>query len=441
MKSNIRKLFIVVALMGLVLSACAKTETGTLTASGNLSASDATIAPELSGKVASIAVEEGQTVTAGQTLFQLDDAYYRGQRDQAEAAVQSAEAALEAARRQSASAQAQYELALQGARAQDRQARTNAWNVEAPDDFRPAWYFQKDELIQAAEKQVSEAESALANAKADLEAEQKKASTQDFVAAEVRLAKAQTAYQNAQLTLAQAQASGSSDLETAAQEKLDAADAELNAARLDYQQMLSTSAADSIIKSRARLAVAQSALDNARDALMALQTGDESPQVLAAKAAADAAASAVSQAEAGVEQARQALKLAELQLERTTVIAPMDGVILSRNLEVGEMAAAGGTVMSLARLDTLELIVYLPEDQYGRVKIGDTVPLSVDSFPGQIFTGQIIHIADEAEFTPRNVQTEQGRKSSVYAVKIKVENPDLRLKPGMPADAEFNLHS
>ncbi|TLN23764.1 HlyD family efflux transporter periplasmic adaptor subunit [bacterium] len=440
MKSKFLKFLTLAALMGLILSACTPAATSTLSASGNLSASDVSIAPELSGKVASIAVEEGQTVTNGETLFKLDDAYYRAQRDQADAAVQSAEAAVAAAQKQAASAQAQYELALQGARAQERQTRTSAWGAQTLDDFRPGWYFQKEELIQAAEKQITEAESALSTAQTDLQAEQKKASTEDFVAAEVRLAQAQTAYETAQMTLTQAQAAGQNELETAAQDKLDAAEAEFTAARLDYEHMLSTAAADSIIQSRARVAVAQSALDNARDTLTALQTGDQNPQVLAARAAADAAASSVSQAEAGLEQARQALKLAELQLERTTVTAPMDGVILTRNLEVGEMAAAGGAVMRMARLDTLELSVYIPEDLYGRVKIDDTVPLSVDSYPGQIFTGKIIHIADEAEFTPRNVQTEQGRTSSVYAVKIKVENPDLKLKPGMPADVEFNLH-
>lgn len=440
MRSNLSKLFIVAALMGLVLSACVSNETGRLSTSGNLSASDAAIAPELSGKVASIAVDEGQNVTTGQTLFQLDDAYYRGQRDQAAAAVKSAEAAVEAAREQAASAQAQYELALQSARMGNRPARISVWKMAAPEDFRPAWYFQKDELIQAAEKQVADAESALVSAKADLEAEQEKASTQDFVAAEVRLVQAQTAFQNAELTLAQAKEAGSIALESAAQEKVDAADTELKAARLNYQQQLSSSAADSIIKSRSRLAVAQSALDNARDTLMELQTGDESPQVTAAKTAADAAASAVEQAKAGLEQARQALNLAELQLERTIVAAPMDGVILTRNLEVGEMVAAGGPVMRMARLDVLDLIVYLPEDLYGRVKIGDHVLISVDSFAEQVFRGAVIHIADEAEFTPRNVQTERGRKSSVYAVKIRVDNPDLKLKPGMPADADFTLH-
>lgn len=440
MKAKFLKLGVAAILMGMILSACGASNTSTLSASGNLSARDTSIAPELSGKVASIAIEEGQTVKAGQTLFQLDDAYYRDQRDQANAAVQSAEAALQAAQKQAESALAQYELTLQSARAQDQQFRAAAWDKDNPDDFRPAWYFHKDEQIQAAKKQVSDAENALISARADLEAEQKKTSTQDFVAAEVRLAHAQTAYQAANLTLEQARAANDANLQTAAQEKLDAANAELTSARLSYQQILTTSAGEAVIKNRARLAVAQSALDNARDLLMTLQTGDQSPQVLAAKAAADAAASAVAQAEAGVEQARQALKLAELQLERVTVTAPVDGVVLSRNLEVGELVAAGSTVVRLAPLDVLELLVYLPEDLYGRVKINDSVSLRVDSYPDQTFSGRIISIADEAEFTPRNVQTEQGRKSSVYAVQIRVENPDLKLKPGMPADVSFNLH-
>lgn len=440
MKSKLSKIIIVAALLGLALSACTTPEASTLAASGNLSANDAAIAPELSGKVVSIAVEEGQSVAAGQDLFQLDDSFYRVQRDQAAAAVESAESGLDAARKQAASAQAQYELTLQAARAQDIQNRATAWNAATPDGFRPAWYFQKDETIQAAGQQVTDAESALAAAQADLKAEQEKASSQDFMAAEKRLAQAQSAYEIAQKTLDLAKVSGSADLEEAAQEKMDEADAELNAARLKYEQMLSTSAAEAITKSRARLAVAQSTLDTARDALMMLQTGGDNLQVRAAQAAAEAAASQVGQAEAGLKQAQEALNLAELQLQRTTVTAPMDGVILSRSLEVGEMVAAGGTVMRMANLETLNLVVYIAEDLYGRVNLGDSVTLSVDSYPGQVFSGKIIHIADEAEFTARNVQTEQGRKSSVYAVKIQVDNPDQKLKPGMPADAGFNLH-
>ena len=73
------------------------------------------------------------------------------------------------------------------------------------------------------------------------------------------------------------------------------------------------------------------------------------------------------------------------------------------------------------------------------VRLGQEVSIAVDSYPDQVFKGQVMDIADEAEFTPRNVQTVEGRKSTVYAVKISVPNADQSLKPGMPADVDFNL--
>jgi multidrug resistance efflux pump len=112
--------------------------------------------------------------------------------------------------------------------------------------------------------------------------------------------------------------------------------------------------------------------------------------------------------------------------------------VLTRGIEVGDMAVAGGAVMRVGQLDTLDLVVYFPEDEYGAVNIGDSVYITVDSFPAKTFEGIILRISDEAEFTPKNVQTESGRKSTVYAVKIQVRNPDHKLKPGMPADVEFS---
>jgi multidrug resistance efflux pump len=90
-------------------------------------------------------------------------------------------------------------------------------------------------------------------------------------------------------------------------------------------------------------------------------------------------------------------------------------------------------------LDELNLTVYVPEDQYGQIRIGQEVSISVDSYSDRVFTGEVMKIADEAEFTPRNVQTVEGRKSTVYAVKINLPNAEETLKPGMPADVDFNL--
>lgn len=440
MKQKTLKLVSLTAVLVFLLSACSAAKTDKFSASGTFSAIDTSIVSEISGKVTKVNVNEGDTVKTGDTLFTLDAEVGQAQYDQAAASVKAAEAAVEASRQQAESAAAQYQLALQGAMMQDLPARNSQWNAPVPDNYQETWYFNKNELIDAARSQVTSAEAALANTKTDLENEQKKASSKDFIAAEGRLALAQGSLSVAETTLKQAQSANNTNLEDAAVELRDTAQAEFDSALSDYQRMLTTSAADSIIQARSRVAIAQATLDNARDALLALQTGDQSLQVVAAQKAADAAASAVKQAEAGLEQAKQAQNLAQLQLDRTTVKSPVDGVVLTRNIEVGDLAIAGGTVMRVAQLDSLDLVVYLPEDQYGFVNIGDSVFITVDTFANETFEGKILRISDEAEFTPKNVQTESGRKSTVYAVKIQVLNPDHRLKPGMPADAEFTIH-
>ncbi len=439
MKHNLLKVVSLVVMLSFLLSACATAETGKITASGSFSAVDTSITPELSGKVTEVSVLEGESVTAGQTLFKIDAEVSQAQYDQAAAAVSAAEAAVQASRGQAASAEAQYQLAMQGAIMQDIPNRQISRTNSLPEGFQESWYFNETELIEAAQIQVESAEKALTSARTELENEQKKVSSKDFIEAEKRLALAQVTLMVAETTLTQVQSTGDTDLEDAAIESRNAAQAEFDSALSDYQRMLTTSAADSIILARSRVAVAQTTLDNARYALLTLQTGDQSLQVVASQKAAEAAASMVKQAEAGLEQAKQALNMAQLQLDRTKVTSPVDGIVLSRNVEVGDLVVAGGTVMRVANLDTLELVVYLPEDQYGQVNIGDEVYITVDSFTGETFEGTIVRIADEAEFTPKNVQTESGRKSTVYAVKIQVLNPDHKLKPGMPADVEFTV--
>ena len=93
--------------------------------------------------------------------------------------------------------------------------------------------------------------------------------------------------------------------------------------------------------------------------------------------------------------------------------------------------------MTIAQLDQVTLTVYIPEDVYGQISLGDQALVTVDSFAGKTFTGFVTQISDQAEFTPRNVQTVEGRTSTVYAVKLTLENPQLELKPGMPADVTF----
>jgi HlyD family secretion protein len=103
----------------------------------------------------------------------------------------------------------------------------------------------------------------------------------------------------------------------------------------------------------------------------------------------------------------------------------MDGVILSRNLEIGETLAAGSTVMVIGQLADAKLIVYVPETEYGKVPLGQKVAITVDSLPGESFSGEVVYIADQAEFTPRNVQTVEGRRATVYAIKLSVPNVEF----------------
>ncbi len=127
----------------------------------------------------------------------------------------------------------------------------------------------------------------------------------------------------------------------------------------------------------------------------------------------------------------------ETSLMNETIASPIDGVVLERLVEPGEIAAPGSTVMVVAPMDRLTLKIYVPENQYGHITVGQTYPVTVDSFPGQSFDGRVSYIAAQAEFTPRNVQTKDSRQLTVYAVKLDLAPTGGKLKAGMPADVHF----
>lgn len=427
--------------VGLVVSGCGtKANTnGVLTASGTIRADTVAISPENNAKVLSVSVEEGQTVTAGEVLFTQDDALLQAQAEQARAAVTVAEAAVAAAQAQLEGARVQLDLALQGARLQETEIRAAAWSADVLADIDlPPWYFQKTEDVAAALAEVEMAQAALDKEQAALDRVLESASSEDFVAAEKRLIEANTAFQAAQAVLERAErAEDNEDLEAAARRKLDTARTELDAAKLEYNRQLTATAARDVLETRARVAVAQARLDLAYVSVAQVQTGDASLQVEAARAGVAQAETAVSQAEAGLAQAQAAVAVLELQLARLAVEAPLDGTVLSRSIEAGEFAAAGSIAMTIANLEQVRLTVYAPEDEYGLIALGQVVKVSVDTFPGRAFKGEVVAIAEQAEFTPRNVSTQEGRKSTVFAVEILLDNPDGVLKPGMPADVTF----
>ncbi len=114
--------------------------------------------------------------------------------------------------------------------------------------------------------------------------------------------------------------------------------------------------------------------------------------------------------------------------------SPLEGVVLEKLFEPGELAMPGEVVIVVADLSRLQLKIYAPEDRYGQFALGQIYPVSVDSYPGQTFDGKVSHIAGQAEFTPRNVQTVAGRKSTVFAITLDIVAPNNQLIPGMPAD-------
>jgi HlyD family secretion protein len=142
---------------------------------------------------------------------------------------------------------------------------------------------------------------------------------------------------------------------------------------------------------------------------------------------------------AGVRQSAESLRMARIRLGYTVLHAPFDGMILVRQAELGEVVTAGSPIVTLADLNHIWVRVYVPETDLGRVRWGQNVIVRADTYPGRQYQGRVSFIASEAEFTPKSVQTQKERVTLVYRVKVDVENPNLELKPGMPADAYIQL--
>lgn len=144
---------------------------------------------------------------------------------------------------------------------------------------------------------------------------------------------------------------------------------------------------------------------------------------------------AVRQARAKVESAAAGRALTETRLSQSVLMAPLNGLVLSKHAEPGEMLAAGSPVVTVGRMDEVWVRAYIPETELGRVKVGQRARVTADTWPGRVFDGRVGFISSEAEFTPKNVQTEKERVKLVYRIKIYLANPKMELKPGMPADA------
>jgi len=143
----------------------------------------------------------------------------------------------------------------------------------------------------------------------------------------------------------------------------------------------------------------------------------------------------IDQARARRRQAAEGVALARTRLSYAAAYSPLSGIVLSKNAEPGEYVAAGTPVVTIADLREVWLRAYIAETDLGKVRLGQEVAVTTDSYPGKRYEGRIAFISPEAEFTPKSVQTQQERVKLVYRIKVTVSNPATELKPGMPADA------
>ena len=398
---------------------------GSLTASGTIEATIVNVAPETAGKVTDVRADEGESVTKGQTLLTLDASLLTAQQAVASAAVDSATAAL-------AAAQTKYDQTLEAALAAQAAQRAKDWQANAPSEFdQPNWYIEQDQQIAAAQSELEAALADIDDANANLDQVITDLKNSDYLQAEQDLAEARAAFVIAEQVKDQAaDASDSGGLNEAAQDYYDNALTELEDAEEAYNDLMNTDEAADVEYARGQVFVAQQRYDAAYARLLTLQTGANSPAVIAAGKAVDQAKSALAQAEAS-------LALVQAQIAKLEVNAPMDGVILTRNVEPGEFVQPGAAALTIGDLSDLTITVYVPENRYGEITLGQTAEVTVDSFPGVTFTATVIQIANKAEFTPRNVQTVEGRSATMFAIKLSVQDAEGRLKPGMPADVIF----
>lgn len=150
----------------------------------------------------------------------------------------------------------------------------------------------------------------------------------------------------------------------------------------------------------------------------------------------DAAMSSYDVAVSQLQLSRASLRTAEVKLKDSVMYAPLNGVVLRKNIEEGETVGAGTMVITIGDLGNPWVKVYVKEDELGTVKLGQKADVVVDSFPNKRYEGIVTYISSDAEFTPKNVQTKEERVKLVFGVKVSVKNQNNELKPGMPADVK-----
>ena len=355
-------------------------------ASGRIEVTEVNVSSKVTGRIVKLLVEEGTDVKAGQLIAELEGEELEAQLRQARATLQSAEAKL---------TQAQITLRVEPTtvRTQIRQAEENLRAAE-----------ERLHLLQAGSR-PQEIEEGRANLRQNL----------------------------ARLEIARLTRDRFRDLVADGA----VAKQDLDRAESDFQ-------------------AAEAAVRATRERLAILEEGSRTEDVRAAQAERDRSAAAleaaranaatldlrqqdVRVAEAAVREAGANVRRLETQVAELKVFAPLDATVLTKAVEAGEVVPAGKPLVLLGDLDHPWIKVYVTETEVGKVMLGAPASILVDSFPRQPFRGSVTWIADQAEFTPKNIQTKEERVNLVYAVKITIANAERKLKAGMTADAELRI--
>jgi len=377
---NKRKLLVLVPLMAVATVVSYKfirsryqSDPAAIRVSGNIEVTDVEVSFKIPGRLQERAVSEGETVTAGQLVAKLDPSELIEEVAVRRAEVGAVHAAL-------------AEL-VAGSRPEEIR------EAEAAVHKTRAWL---DELVAGSRPQdIAAHKATVARAKAEVDR------------LESEYTRQQTLYKNDVISAREYEAT---------QAALEAAKARLREAQEQSKLVIEGPRKEQIEQARA-------SLKQATERLALVTKGPRHETI--------------DQARARLEQARHALAVAETRLGYTTVVAPIGGVVLSENLEAGSYAAPGTPVVTVGDLANVWLRAYIAETDLGRVKVGQRVRVTTDTYPGKQYHGRVSFIASQAEFTPKNVQTEKERVKLVYRIKVDIQNPGMELKPGMPADAEI----
>jgi len=376
-----------------------------LGASGVIQAEETEVAAELQGHVGQVLVQAGDNVAAGQVLVVLDRSAVWSGVAQAQAALDTAQADLELVRARPRAEEAAAKQA-QVAMARAERNKAHAAYQAALEALREPQALRQQILTAQAQAALAAQNvqlAAAASAQARNEADQaewnsstRRALEFESVSKEAELAAVGADEQAAQIALQHLQG--------------------IEKNPLSYRAK--AHASDGMYRvTEAAVGVAEAEL---RD-LLAGATAEE-----------------IAVAQANVDLAQAQLRLAQAQLEHLTLRSPVTGTVTVRTTSVGETALPGVTLLRVADLGTMVLTVYVPQTRLAEVSVGQAANVTVDSFPERSFVGRVVHIADEAQYTPRNIATKEERVNTVYGVKISLPNPQGLLKPGMAADALFS---